>query len=508
MTPTSSFKLVLILVLLGCATQSCVKDAIDFEQDDIQSSKTDNNIPYGEALILGKQLENPFSVDNMERALNTLQRTERQATSIPSQIRINTTHQYIKLILKDSVDLFKIEADTTLVAYDHPLDYEIIQNGDFYHDPEVPSNQPTPHYAAIRVGQTLPEGVQYEVLSDLYLPDAAVIGEQLANDLEDTAMRLTGNFEVESDNAERETAALFKRRRKWRPAGRIQVWDDNIGSTTTYRQVFSHYETYDCEEDDPFDDISKRYEDIRYVIPIDKACKRAVYKSVKVTTAGGYVPMEGVKVRARRWFRTHTGITNAQGYYSCNGRYRGKARYLIKWKRHQFTIRWSWLSAAKNRGPRKRGNWNLNIKGGHQEFYATIFRAAHHYYYKDIKGLRRPPQNRSWRTKLKIKGKYENKDINGNHKPSRRFLGLGSAIKIYNPHRETQAIYSTVIHELAHAAHWRMDRRNYNNCSNPKVAESWARGVEWGIDQNGISQLLGARKKYWRLYFGCGGYDR
>ena len=368
MTPASSFKLVLILALLGCATQSCVRDAIDFEQDDIQSSKTDDNIPYGEALILGKQLENPFSVDNMERALNTLQRTERQATSIPSQIRINTTHQYIKLILKDSVDLFKIEADTTLVAYDHPLDYEIVQNGDFYHDPEVPSNQPTPHYAAIRVGQTLPEGVQYKVLSDLYLPDAAVIGEQLANDLEDTAMRLTGNLEVEADNAERETAALFKRRRKWRPAGRIQVWDDNIGSTTTYRQVFSHYETYDCEEDDPFDDISKRYEDIRYVIPIDKACKRAVYKSVKVTTAGGYVPMEGVKVRARRWFRTHTGITNAQGYYSCNGRYRVKARYLIKWKRHQFTIRWSWLSAAKNRGPRKRGNWNLNIKGGIKSF--------------------------------------------------------------------------------------------------------------------------------------------
>lgn len=80
MTPTSSFKLVLILVLLGCATQSCVKDAIDLEQDDIQSSKIDDNIPYGEALILGKQLENPFSVDKMERALNTIQRTERQAT--------------------------------------------------------------------------------------------------------------------------------------------------------------------------------------------------------------------------------------------------------------------------------------------------------------------------------------------------------------------------------------------------------------------------------------------
>ena len=92
MTPTSSFKLVLTLVLLGCTTQSCVKDAIDLEHDDIQSSKIDDNIPYGEALILGKQLENPFSVDNMEeRALNTIQRTERQATSIPSQIRINTT---------------------------------------------------------------------------------------------------------------------------------------------------------------------------------------------------------------------------------------------------------------------------------------------------------------------------------------------------------------------------------------------------------------------------------
>jgi len=45
---------------------------------------------------------------------------------------------------------------------------------------------------------------------------------------------------------------------------------------------------------------------------------------------------------------------------------------------------------------KKRGDWNLNIKGGTQEYYATLFRAAHHYYYKNIKGLRRPSQNSFW----------------------------------------------------------------------------------------------------------------
>jgi hypothetical protein len=139
------------------------------------------------------------------------------------------------------------------------------------------------------------------------------------------------------------------------------------------------------------------------------------------------------------------------------------------------------LSSAKYSGPKRKGDWNLSIKGGTQEFYATIFRAAHHYYYKNIKGLRRPPQNSFWKTQLKIRAYNENNnDANGNHAAWRRFLGLGSAIKIYNPQNDSKDIYATVIHELAHASHWNMDRSDFNDTES-KVKESWARGVQWEL---------------------------
>jgi len=207
-----------------------------------------------------------------------------------------------------------------------------------------------------------------------------------------------------------------------------------------------------------------------------------------------YKPLQGVKVKARRWFRTARGITNSTGYYSCNKRFRRKARYKIYWERYHFVIRVGVFHRAKKQGPRKRGRWNWNIKNARQEYYATIFKASHHYYYKDISGLRRPPKNSFWRTKLKIRARYTSNSDLGRHCASCRFLGLFSAINIYNPTRNSRDIYGTVIHELAHASHWKMAGWHYNRmndcdeiplgvlCSGDvEVAESWARGVQWKL---------------------------
>lgn len=121
-----------------------------------------------------------------------------------------------------------------------------------------------------------------------------------------------------------------------------------------------------------------------------------------------------------------------------------------------------WLNSATFNGPKKEGNWDLNYRDDKQEYYATIFRVPHHYYYKDIKGLRRPPQNSFWKTKMKIKAFYEsNSESNGNHKEERRFLG--AQIKMYNPQNSTILIYATTIHELAHASHWDMARSDFDD---------------------------------------------
>jgi hypothetical protein len=108
-----------------------------------------------------------------------------------------------------------------------------------------------------------------------------------------------------------------------------------------------------------------------------------------------------------------------------------------------------------------------------------MFRAAFHYYYKDIQGFRRTPQNSFWATQIKLGVyNYENEDANGNHAPIRRLFGIGEAIHIYNPSRRIDEIYATTIHELAHAVHWDMGSSDYHN-SDDNVSETWSNGVQW-----------------------------
>ncbi|MCP4459464.1 MAG: hypothetical protein GY816_15805, partial [Cytophagales bacterium] len=290
--------------------------------------------------------------------------------------------------------------------------------------------------------------------------------------------RITGNLE-EGDNPEEGDNARITSS-SWRPAGRIRVWDDQEGETRRSRSVFDHWEYYECD-DDGFLLLLK-------IEPIEP-CRRAVYRTEYYTIPGSYVPVQGVEVRARRWITTHEDYTDSNGYYSCNGTFKRDANYSIKWERYDFLIRDKWLSAATDNGPKKTGDWNNNYQGGVQEYYSHIFRATHHYYYKDINGLRRPPENSFWKTQLKIRANLEEDsdkcgedDFVGCHSPGRRFLGLGNSIQMYSYNRSARDIYATMIHELAHASQWVNDHYYYQDKDDErKIAESWARGVEWNL---------------------------
>ena len=363
--------------------------------------------------VLGKKLENPYSLENMQKALNNLQANQKGVGET-----ITTSHLYVKFKPHNDDDLSLLKQDTTLILYPYPLDYEIIEGATTYHDSNVPEGKPTFQYAAVRVKYNFPS-VDYEVLEELYIPEEEAENRNLddgfVNTLVDEALRITNNLSEEELNDPQTRSS------KWRPAGTIKVWDDNFNT---------------------------------------------------------YIPIKHLKVKARRWFTTYTGITNSNGYYSCNGRFRRDANYSLQFERYDFEIRDAWLSTANINGPKKKGNWNLNMNGGKREFWATIFRATSHYYYDNIKGLRRPPQNSFWNTQLKLRAMYEsNGNANGTHCAACRFMGLGSAIKIYNPQNDSKDIYATTIHEIAHASHWNMDQSNYSS-GDKIVLESWARGVE------------------------------
>jgi len=401
---------------------SCQKD------DEINPQAEEQQVQTEGLIKLGEKLENPYSVENMQKALGNLKSSKVSAkSSSGNDIEITTTHLYLRFKPNNEDELNILKADSTFVLYDYPLDYEIKENGYFYKDPEVTGDQPTYQYCAIPVDKKLPDGLEHELLANLFIPDedsddgtdsktsSKSYSPDLVDALVDEALRITNNLD---ENSTKGKSSLAARRSKWTPAGTIKVWDDVLNT---------------------------------------------------------FIGVEGVQVRARRWFTTHRGFVNADGSYSCDGRFRRDANYSIDWERYEFALQDGWLNGATYNGPKIRGNWDLNLKDDKQEYYATIFRAAHHYYYKEIKGLRRPPQNSFWRTQLKIRAYLENE--RSNHKEERRFLGSQIHMKAYE--RSSQEIYETTIHELAHASHWNMWRNQDDFDDTDKIVkESWALGVQ------------------------------
>ena len=435
----------LILTLIGIIMYSCQKD------DEINPQVVEQTPTEG-LIKLGEKLENPYSIENMQKALDNLKSSKVSAkSSSVNDIEITTTHLYLRFKPKNEDELNILKADSTFVLYDYPLDYEITENGYFYKDPEVTGDQPTYQYCAIPVDKKLPDGVEHELLANLFIPDEdsdddtenKIASKSYATDLVDTlvdeALRITNNLDESSTQGK---SSLAARRSKWRPAGTIKVWDDVLNR---------------------------------------------------------YIGVEGVKVRARRWFTTHTGIANADGYYSCDGRFRRDANYKIDWERYEFALQDGWLNGATYNGPKKRGNWDLNLKDDKQAYYATIFCGAYFYYYKDRMGLKSPPTNSFWKRKLRIKARLEN---NRSSYVKVRRIWLGADISLQAWGDRSDLVFGTTIHELVHAAHREVDGSAYNSlvwkaysspcapsaesCDHPgptgasarRVIETWATTVE------------------------------
>lgn len=123
---------------------------------------------YEGEIVLGAQKQNPYTVENMVAAATALQQ-QSYTTLLPNQI--STTHYYVKFSPADSNQYEQLCTDTGLKLYDYPLDYEISQAGNRYHDPSLPPSTPTFQYDAVKTNFVFPQGIAYQILAELYIPE-------------------------------------------------------------------------------------------------------------------------------------------------------------------------------------------------------------------------------------------------------------------------------------------------------------------------------------------------
>lgn len=126
-------------------------------------------------IILGAQLRNPYTIANMQQASRRL---------YGSDAIIYTTHLYVRFKPANITQLSRLVEDNSLELQDYPMDYEVLQDGHYYQDPTLETEEIGWLYTAVPEGYAMPEGIQYEILAELYIPpDDNLLLEGMAESL-------------------------------------------------------------------------------------------------------------------------------------------------------------------------------------------------------------------------------------------------------------------------------------------------------------------------------------
>ncbi len=137
-------------VLLISITSSCDKDS---SPNEIASTHSGD-------MILGEQLQNPYSTSNMHVALGNLSLDFKSS----SNFEVETTDLYVRF-LPNTIEEYELLIQDSLELFDYPLDYEIIEFGEYYQDPTIPSEEQTWLYTVVPVDYSF-VNIEYEILEE------------------------------------------------------------------------------------------------------------------------------------------------------------------------------------------------------------------------------------------------------------------------------------------------------------------------------------------------------
>ena len=390
---------------------SCSKSRLS--ADKVPEPTPEEEFPAGEEIVLGDKLDNPFSVLNMANALHSyLSGTK---SGLVGTVTVHTTDYYVRFLPSCKEDIETLES-LGLDLVDHPLDAEILQEGDWYHDPSLPADQITWQYTVVGRKFEFPEGIPYEILEDCFLPENDDLGTKSSfvdwSAVESESFKQTGNGEL------LDKGVLTRGGSK--PSGRIMVMDDGLGKA---------------------------------------------------------VPVAGVRVTCNTFMRIGKAYTNEQGYYSISKSFNSKPRYRIVFKNKKgfgiglntilFPASYSSLGKQSPSGVSR----TVNSRSNRKLYCRCVVNNAVYDYFNSCKedgqSMAVPPSNlRLWifqtleesSTLMIQQGVYVDNTFIGD------FLGEYTGLfKKFMPDitigvrnkTDYASIYDSVIHECAHASHFK-----------------------------------------------------
>lgn len=164
---------------------------------------------------LGEKLEDPYAVEHMQEALTRLYPTRAE------EIKITPTDLYVRF-LPETEKEYAILQSLGLRLMDHPVDYAILREGDYYHDPALDEEAITWQYAVVGRDFAFPKDIRYEVLDECYISENDPVTRAESgidwDAVEAEAFRLTGNEDLYAPVETRGGEEVF-------PSGRVTIED-------------------------------------------------------------------------------------------------------------------------------------------------------------------------------------------------------------------------------------------------------------------------------------------
>ena len=361
---------------------------------------------------LGEKLEDPYTVENMQEAVARLYPTRAGAVSIKA------TDLYVRFLPKNEEE-YALLLSKGLKMTDHPVDYRIVKEGDYYHDPGLSENAITWQYAVVSKDFEFPSGVRSEILDEVYLSENDPVTRAESgidwDAVEAEAYRLTGNEDLYPATRADEEVSF--------PSGRITV-----------------------EDPDAF--------------------------------GGKPYGVAGVQVCCNSFVKFATAYTDRDGYYQLPKKYASTPRYRLVFKNSAgFSIGLNLIlipASVSTLGTGPAAGVDVHIDAASDGALwrrAVVNNAAYDYIARcnasDL-DLKAPPQDlRIWIFKNLTCSSaamlHHGAFVEGNDLVQRYLGGYSSLLKTFLPDLTIGAkagdgafvdLYSAVMHEMAHASHY------------------------------------------------------
>lgn len=364
-----------------------------------------------EAIVLGERLEDPYSIDNITKAIGNLYGTR------AGRYEVKASDLYVRF-LPEEESQFETLRRMGVDLIDHPFDYRIVSEGDYYHDPSIPDGEITWQYAVVKPDFAFPAGIRYELLDECYIPETGTYTR-------------AGDVELDWDAIEREAYVLTgngdmldgdtRGSGKAAPSGCITITDPDFGD-------------------------------------------------------GSPIGVAGVKVSANRFVKFASAYTDSDGYYKMDKSFSSSPRYRIIFQNKiGFGIGFNLLlvqGSVSTLGRNPSSGVDVGIdSGSNRKLFcrAVVNNAVHDFFTlcrEDGCNLTAPPTNlRLWlfqkistsSAPMLRQGALSDLDL------VKKYLGdYGSIIRKFLPDitlglkgaESYREIYSRTTHELAHASHF------------------------------------------------------